>query len=277
MSIYARSGRLGHVAPLFVTALSIPVLREPVGVRRWAAVGVGFLGVLVIVRPVGAGFLWVMFLPVLTALCWSMVLVVTRLMRLSERPLTVLPTNVRAFLLECGGMAGERTLCLDVVAHAGRHGLALVDRDRAGLCARAVPHHPGLHARVALAAQGPDRVSREKQARMICAPSSNAARGGRLQDGRYLPRARGRCFERRTAQMAREVPRPAEPRAAWSGLGRTPQWVQAIIDERGIDRAAFKSIPMYGSTPRAESTSAREIVAAGGGLRPCRKGEPRAR
>ena len=32
---------------------------------------------------------------------------------------------------------------------------------------------------------------------------------------------------------------------AWSGVGRTPKWVQAILDERGIDIAAFKSIPMY--------------------------------
>ena len=31
----------------------------------------------------------------------------------------------------------------------------------------------------------------------------------------------------------------------WSGIGRTPKWVQAIVDERGIDVAAFKSIPMY--------------------------------
>ena len=31
----------------------------------------------------------------------------------------------------------------------------------------------------------------------------------------------------------------------WSGIGRTPKWVQAIVDERGIDMAAFKSIPMY--------------------------------
>ena len=36
------------------------------------------------------GFLWVMLLPLLAALCWSMVLIVTRLMRLSEAPLTVL-------------------------------------------------------------------------------------------------------------------------------------------------------------------------------------------
>lgn len=38
-------------APLIVTALSVPLLGEPVGARRWAAVCVGFLGVLVILRP----------------------------------------------------------------------------------------------------------------------------------------------------------------------------------------------------------------------------------
>ena len=35
------------------------------------------------------------------------------------------------------------------------------------------------------------------------------------------------------------------PEQAWSGIGRAPKWVQAILDERGIDMAAFKSIPMY--------------------------------
>ena len=38
---------------------------------------------------------------------------------------------------------------------------------------------------------------------------------------------------------------PQNPEQPWSGLGRTPKWVQAILDERGIDRVAFKSIPMY--------------------------------
>lgn len=37
--------------PLMVAALSGPVLGESVGWRRWAAIGVGFLGVLVILRP----------------------------------------------------------------------------------------------------------------------------------------------------------------------------------------------------------------------------------
>lgn len=38
-------------APLLVTALSVPLLGEAVGWRRWSAVGVGFLGMLLIVRP----------------------------------------------------------------------------------------------------------------------------------------------------------------------------------------------------------------------------------
>jgi len=37
--------------PLLVTALSVVMLREYVGLRRWAAIGVGFAGVLIIVRP----------------------------------------------------------------------------------------------------------------------------------------------------------------------------------------------------------------------------------
>ena len=38
---------------------------------------------------------------------------------------------------------------------------------------------------------------------------------------------------------------PQNPDQTWSGIGRTPKWVQAILDERGIDMTAFKSIPMY--------------------------------
>ena len=45
-----------HTAPLFMTALSVVVLRERVGIRRWSAVMVGFVGMLIVVRP-GAGML----------------------------------------------------------------------------------------------------------------------------------------------------------------------------------------------------------------------------
>jgi drug/metabolite transporter (DMT)-like permease len=38
-------------SPLFMTALSVPLLGERVGIHRWGAVVVGFLGVLIMVRP----------------------------------------------------------------------------------------------------------------------------------------------------------------------------------------------------------------------------------
>lgn len=44
------------LTPLVVTALSVPLLREQVGPRRWAAVAVGFVGVLIVLRP-GLGVL----------------------------------------------------------------------------------------------------------------------------------------------------------------------------------------------------------------------------
>lgn len=51
--------------PLFITALSVPILGERVGWRRWTAVVAGFIGVLVMLRP-GAGGIG---LPSLSILC----------------------------------------------------------------------------------------------------------------------------------------------------------------------------------------------------------------
>jgi len=42
---------IGFAAPMFMTALSVPLLGEVVGPRRWTAVLVGFAGVLIMVRP----------------------------------------------------------------------------------------------------------------------------------------------------------------------------------------------------------------------------------
>lgn len=45
-----------QTAPIAVTAAAALLLREAVGWRRWLAIGVGFLGMLLIVQPGGAGF-----------------------------------------------------------------------------------------------------------------------------------------------------------------------------------------------------------------------------
>ncbi|HXP04779.1 MAG TPA: DMT family transporter [Stellaceae bacterium] len=46
---------LTFAAPLFLTALSYPILKERVSRERWIAVSVGFVGVLVMAHPSGAG------------------------------------------------------------------------------------------------------------------------------------------------------------------------------------------------------------------------------
>lgn len=46
-----QSTAISFSAPLFMTALSALVLKEPVGPHRWAAVAVGFVGVLIMVHP----------------------------------------------------------------------------------------------------------------------------------------------------------------------------------------------------------------------------------
>ncbi|MBV9862341.1 MAG: DMT family transporter [Alphaproteobacteria bacterium] len=50
----ATASAIGFTSPLIVTALSVPLLGEVVGPRRWSAVLIGFAGALMIVRP-GSG------------------------------------------------------------------------------------------------------------------------------------------------------------------------------------------------------------------------------
>jgi drug/metabolite transporter (DMT)-like permease len=51
----AESTTIGFAAPLFAVALSALVLKERVGPHRWSAVAIGFIGVLVVMRPEGSG------------------------------------------------------------------------------------------------------------------------------------------------------------------------------------------------------------------------------
>jgi drug/metabolite transporter (DMT)-like permease len=81
---------IGFASPLLVTALSIPLLGEQVGARRWAAVCAGFVGVLIVVRPGSGALGWAALLPLLSAVCWGLSLVVTRRMRSADPPLTTL-------------------------------------------------------------------------------------------------------------------------------------------------------------------------------------------
>lgn len=58
----AQTAAIFFTIPLWVCALSVPLLGEKVGLRRWLAVAVGFCGVLVIMRPGTMSFHWAMLL-----------------------------------------------------------------------------------------------------------------------------------------------------------------------------------------------------------------------
>jgi drug/metabolite transporter (DMT)-like permease len=86
----ADAAAIAFASPLLVTALSIPLLGERVGPRRWAAVAVGFLGVLIVVRPGSGAIGWAALYPLASAACWALSLVVTRRMRGGDAPTTTL-------------------------------------------------------------------------------------------------------------------------------------------------------------------------------------------
>ncbi len=75
---------VAFTAPLFVTALSGPLLGEPVRPRRWAAVLVGFLGALVVIRPGTGGFQFASLIVLASALCFALSALLTRRMARTE-------------------------------------------------------------------------------------------------------------------------------------------------------------------------------------------------
>jgi drug/metabolite transporter (DMT)-like permease len=86
----AEAAAIGFVSPMFTTALSIPLLGERVGIRRWTAVVVGFAGVLIVIRPGTAAFDPAAFYPVASALFWAVALIVTRKMSGRDSTMTTL-------------------------------------------------------------------------------------------------------------------------------------------------------------------------------------------
>ena len=87
--------------PVVVTLLSIPILGERIGVRRIAAVIVGFIGVIIAVQPWGAGFHPAILLSIGALTCASLYMVLTRLLAGTE-------TNATSQLWS----AGVATLCI---------------------------------------------------------------------------------------------------------------------------------------------------------------------
>lgn len=76
------------LAPLLVTALSVPLLGERVGRGQWLAVSAGFVGVLIIVRPGSALFTPAILWPMSAALCFAFYQLLTRKVSECDSPTT---------------------------------------------------------------------------------------------------------------------------------------------------------------------------------------------
>jgi drug/metabolite transporter (DMT)-like permease len=66
------------VSPILIMALSVIVLGESVGWRRWSAAALGFIGVMIVVRPGTGAFQFAALLPMIGASSWAVGAVVTR-------------------------------------------------------------------------------------------------------------------------------------------------------------------------------------------------------
>lgn len=92
------------VAPLFVVALSAPLLKERVGVGRWLATLLGFGGVLVSAAPGGGAPLAPVGLALLAAFSWALTTILARSLAKGITTPAMMMAGSIGFLAACGAM-----------------------------------------------------------------------------------------------------------------------------------------------------------------------------
>ncbi len=109
--------------PIFVTALSAIVLREPVGWRRWSAIVIGFCGVLIALRPSAQTVSWPALIALGGSTSFALLMLITRSLRAT--PDVVLASSqfagtfVLGALLSPIGWVSPDTASLGLFAAAG--------------------------------------------------------------------------------------------------------------------------------------------------------------
>jgi S-adenosylmethionine uptake transporter len=77
---------ISFTSPLFATLLAVLLLKDPVGPRRWAAMAVGFAGVLIMLRPGAASFDWGTLLVIFATVTFAAVIVTGKMLTKTESP-----------------------------------------------------------------------------------------------------------------------------------------------------------------------------------------------
>ncbi len=88
--------------PLFVTAMSALILREKVGLRRWSAVAVGFIGVLIILSPSGEFNSLAVGFALTAAITYASQTILTRFLGSHDHPMTIAFNAILVFTVASG-------------------------------------------------------------------------------------------------------------------------------------------------------------------------------
>jgi len=121
------------VYPLLVTLFAIPILGEKVGIFRFAAVGIGFAGALIIVRPGGLPLDWGVLFALLSATLYAFYIVITRKVSSQDSAATsmtytavvglVLSAVVGVFFWQPMGWADFAMVVVVMITTCAGHGL----------------------------------------------------------------------------------------------------------------------------------------------------------
>ena len=94
------------IAPLLITMLSIPVLRERVAPIHWAAIGVGMVGVLIALRPDGEAFFsWGALAVLVAATCYAVSAIMGRVLSRTDASVSLVFWTTVSFSLGAGALA----------------------------------------------------------------------------------------------------------------------------------------------------------------------------
>lgn len=78
-----------YTLPLFIVAFAALFGGETVGRSQWAGVALGFVGILLVLRPGGDAFVWAALLPILSAILYALAMILTRTKCRNEHPATL--------------------------------------------------------------------------------------------------------------------------------------------------------------------------------------------
>ncbi|MGY1426432.1 DMT family transporter [Lysobacter sp. A289] len=94
------------VAPLLITALSVPILGEHVGPRRWTAIAIGLVGMLVLLRPSGEGMLsWAALAVLLAATGYAVSAITVRVLARTDSSASMIVWLLVMLALGAGALA----------------------------------------------------------------------------------------------------------------------------------------------------------------------------